>query len=202
MGTFCFAEDQAPAAHCLPTVTGSFEGGQAPRLSTHVDADRRQVVVERLDISQHEIGWPLSCGTDGERDSGVAQDRVLALAGDKAGQLGGRHIGRVVQRLEPGVALFQVEAIDEVAEFLARNIITSAEERLHGYQDVGVEPDTRIDLLGDIVGIALESQARIPLQQLCVERMHDDRAKQAEQQRAECNGGRTDASERTQQWRQ
>ncbi|MNT10561.1 hypothetical protein D3C72_1453990 [compost metagenome] len=195
------AEDQAAAADRLPGIARPFKRGQAAWIGAHIDPDRRQVDVERLDIGQHEMARPPAGRADVERHARFLQDRIATLAGDKGVDLGRRHIRRVVQRLETGIALRQVQAADEIAKLAARDMVAGAEQRLHGHQYVGIEPDPGIDLLDHVAGIVLETQADIFFQQVSAERIDDGRGHHAKQQGARGDGARPKASKRAQRAR-
>ncbi len=117
---------------------------------------------------------PSARGTDVERYASLAQDGIAALPGDEGIELGGRHIRRVVQRLETRIALRQVQPADEIAKLATRDMVTGAKQRLHGDQYVGIEADPCIDLLDHVASIVLKTQADVLFQQIGAE--HKDEA--------------------------
>ncbi len=127
--------------------------GSAP-VSTPIDG---KLAPSGPHVGQQEVVGALAGRSNGEFDSGIAQDKVFTLVGDKGRQFRSRDVRGIVQCLESRVALRQIQALDEIPEFIARNLVAGAEQFLHGHLHVGVQADAGIELLNDVVRIAVEA---------------------------------------------
>jgi hypothetical protein len=101
-------EDQTAAADGLAGIATPRQRREPPRLHAEIEPHRRQIVLQRLHIGQHEIRGTPARRPDREIRAGGAQYGVDPLQGDELRDIFVANVRGVIECLKTGIPVRQI----------------------------------------------------------------------------------------------